>query len=25
MVAWTGGDESLDEALKNIDQSWPTS
>jgi alpha-glucoside transport system substrate-binding protein len=25
MVAWTGGDESLDEALKNIDSSWPTS
>jgi alpha-glucoside transport system substrate-binding protein len=25
MVAWTGGDESLDKALQNIDQSWPTS
>ncbi|MEP7092092.1 MAG: ABC transporter substrate-binding protein [Nocardioidaceae bacterium] len=25
MVSWTAGEESLDEALKNIDQSWPTS
>ncbi len=25
MVAWTAGEESLDAALKNIDQSWPTS
>lgn len=25
MVAWTSGQESLDQALSNIDQSWPTS
>jgi alpha-glucoside transport system substrate-binding protein len=25
MVSWTAGEESLDEALKAIDQSWPTS
>lgn len=25
MVSWTAGDETLDAALKNIDQSWPTS
>jgi alpha-glucoside transport system substrate-binding protein len=25
MVSWTAGEESLDEALKNIDSSWPTS
>jgi len=25
MVSWTAGEESLDEALKNIDDSWPTS
>lgn len=25
MVAWCSGDESLDTALKNIDQSWPAS
>lgn len=25
MVSWCAGDESLDEALKNVDASWPTS
>jgi alpha-glucoside transport system substrate-binding protein len=25
MTAWINGNESLDDALKNIDASWPTS